>query len=143
MKQYETPAATKPGQNKRTARTVLLIECVGFSLLVGLTWMDEFLGLPRIFFGGAPQMNWREAALETIVIALVWLVVFGMTRRILRRFHYLEELLTMCAWCRKLEHGGHWVSLEDYCARELGVDVSHGMCPQCGRQLMRKSEEPA
>ncbi len=132
----------KTAQNKPNARTILSIECVGFSLLIALTWVDEFFGLPRVLFGGKAQMNWQEAALETLSIALVWVVVFGMTRKILRRFRYLEDLLTMCAWCRKLEHGGHWVSLEDYCARELGVDISHGMCPQCGRQLMGKPEAP-
>lgn len=122
--------------NKRTANKILWIECVGFSLLILLSWLDELLRLPYLLFGGPRQQIWRESALESIAIALVWLVVYIATRKMLRRFQYLEGLLTMCAWCRKFEHGGEWLSLEDYCAKELGIDISHGMCPKCGRQLL-------
>ena len=131
-------------KNKRTAETILWIECLGFSLLILLSWVDELFRLPYLLFGGPQQRIWRESVMESIAIAIVWLVVFVATRKVLRRFRYLEGLLTMCAWCRKLEHGGDWVSLEDYCARELGVDISHGMCPKCGRQLLEgKVVEPS
>jgi hypothetical protein len=123
-------------RNKRTARAIVSIECIGFSCLVLLTWVDELLRLPHRVFGGPQQTNWRESALESLAILLVWLAVYTATQRVLRRFKYLEDLLTMCAWCRKLEHGGEWMSLEAYCAKELGVDISHGICPKCGRQLL-------
>ncbi|MEP6822606.1 MAG: hypothetical protein ABI946_09685 [Chthoniobacterales bacterium] len=126
----------KTTNNKRNADWILWVEGAGFVFLIALTWVDELLGLPYLLFGGAHTMIWRESAIETISIALVWLVVDIATRKILRRFKYLEDLLTMCAWCRKLEHAGEWLSLEDYCSKELGVDISHGMCPKCGRQLL-------
>ncbi len=125
----------EPAKNKRTVEKILWIECIGFALLIALSWVDELAGLPHVLLGGAVQPNWREAAMESIAISLVWLIVFGLTRRTLRRFRYLESLLTMCAWCRKLQRGADWVSLEDYCVRELGIDISHGLCPQCGRNL--------
>jgi hypothetical protein len=127
-------------RNKRTAERILWIECIGFSLLIALSWLDELIGLPHLLFGGVQQPNWRESAIESIAISIVWLIVYGATRQILRRFRYLEELLTMCAWCRKLQHGSDWVSLEDYCIRELGIDISHAICPQCGRNLMHEAE---
>ncbi|MEP6810607.1 MAG: hypothetical protein ABI992_10220 [Chthoniobacterales bacterium] len=128
--------------NKRNARRILWIESIGFIFLVALSWVDELLGLPGRLFGGAWQMNWRESALESIAIGLVWLVVYGVTRKIVRRFRYLEDLLTMCAWCRKLEYEGDWLSLEDYCVKELGIDLSHGLCPKCGRQLLGEPSAP-
>jgi hypothetical protein len=126
----------QPTRNKRTAERILWIECLGFSSLILLSWVDELFRLPHLFFGGAQQPLWRESAIESIAIALVWLVVYTATRKVLRRFQYLEDLLTMCAWCRKLEYGGEWLSLEDYCTKELGIAVSHGICPKCGRQLL-------
>ena len=126
----------EPTRNKHTAQKILWIECLGFSFLILLSWVDELLRLPHLLFGGPQQTMWRESVLESIAIALVWLAVYGATRKVLRRFRYLEEMLTMCAWCRKLQHGGEWLSLEDYCAKELGIDISHGMCPKCGRQLI-------
>ncbi|MDQ6912568.1 MAG: hypothetical protein M3128_06790 [Verrucomicrobiota bacterium] len=130
-------------RNKHTANKILWIECIGFSLLIALSWLDELLGLPHLLFGTAVRSNWRESAIESIAITLVWLIVYGATRRVLRRFQYLEDLLTMCAWCRKLQDGDSWVSLEDYCTHELGIDLSHGICPNCGRNLMRQSEPVA
>ncbi|MGZ5002531.1 MAG: hypothetical protein ACXWBM_04990 [Chthoniobacterales bacterium] len=131
----------QPTANKRTAEKILWIECIGFSLLILLSWLDELIGLPHLLLGGTANPNWRESAIESIAIAFVWLIVYGTTRQILRRFRYLEDLLMMCSWCRKLQHGSEWMSLEDYCTRELGVDISHGICPQCGRNLMN-AEQP-
>ncbi len=122
--------------NKRTASSILWIECVGFSLIIALSWLDELLGLPHLLFGYEHRPDWHESAFESFITAIVWLLVYATTRKIVRRYQYLEDMLTMCAWCRKVEHSGEWVSLEDYCARELGLDLSHGLCPKCGRQLM-------
>ncbi len=126
----------KSTKNGRGAEKILWIECVGFSLLILLSWLDELASLPHLIFGGPQQPMWQEAALESIAISSVWLVVFVLTRRILQRSRFLEKMLTMCAWCRKFEQSGEWVSLENYCATELGLDISHGMCPKCGRQLL-------
>lgn len=126
----------RASRNKRTANTILWIECIGFVLIILLSWLNELLQLPQLLFGGTYSGSWRESALESILTLFVWLAVFTASRRILRRFHYLEDMLHMCSWCRKLDHEGEWLSLEDYCARELGVDISHGICPSCGRQLM-------
>jgi hypothetical protein len=125
-----------PSRNKRTARTILWIECVGFLLIIMLSWMNELLRLPQRLFGIAGHSAWHESAIESILTLIVWLVVFVATRRVLHRFHYLEDMLTMCGWCRKLSREGDWLSLEDYCSKELGVDISHGICPSCGRQLL-------
>lgn len=44
----------------------------------------------------------------------------------------LQELLPLCAWCRKIQDGGeHWVPLEAYVANLMGRDVSHSICPEC------------
>src|SRR4051794_6148909 len=100
-------------RNKRTAAAILWIECLGFGLIILLSWVDELLGLPRLLTGGAAAPNWHESAMESVATLIVWFFVYTATRRVLRRFRYLEDLLTMCAWCRKLKSGEQWVSLED------------------------------
>ncbi len=127
--------------HRSNARNVLRIEGIGFCLIILLSWLNEMLGLPQLLFGGARHSNWREAALESLITLIVWLIVYVATQRVLRRFFFLESLLTMCAWCRKLQHDEHWLSLEDYCRKELGADVSHGICPECGRQLLGRPLE--
>jgi hypothetical protein len=131
----------KKKANRSSARRILWIEGIGFSLIILLSWVDELLGLPHLLFGVTPHPDWREAAIESLITLVIWLVVYLATQRVLRRFLFLENLLTMCAWCRKLQQDEHWVSLEDYCRKELGADISHGLCPECGRQLLGRPTE--
>jgi hypothetical protein len=76
--------------------------------------LDELVRLPQLIFGGVAVPNWHEGAFESLAIITVWVFVFVATRRILKRFYYLEDQLQMCGWCRKLKGQGDWVSLEDY-----------------------------
>src|SRR5437763_730660 len=88
-------------RNKRRASQVLWIECIGFAILLAVSWLDELIRLPQLIFGGVAVPNWHESALESLVIITVWVFVFVGTRRILKRFYYLEDQLQMCGWCRK------------------------------------------
>lgn len=39
------------------------------------------------------------------------------------------DLITMCAWTKRVKRGHGWVSLEEYLAKTHGVRVSHGISP--------------
>ena len=129
-------------KNKRRAAQVLWIECLGFASLLAVSWLDELIRLPQLILGGAALPNWREGAIESIAILVVWLTVFVSTRRVLKRFYYLEEQLQMCGWCRKLKRQDDWVSLEDYLSKELGVGTALGICTNCGRSVF-PAEDPS
>jgi CheY-like chemotaxis protein len=43
----------------------------------------------------------------------------------------LEELLSVCAYCKDVQDGGHWIPIERYVARHVGTKSSHGICPKC------------
>src|SRR5262245_54669690 len=45
----------------------------------------------------------------------------------LERLHRLREIVRMCAWTRRLELGGEWLSVENYLERRFGIQVSHGI----------------
>jgi GAF domain-containing protein len=45
----------------------------------------------------------------------------------LERLHRLREIVRMCAWTRRLEWGGEWLSVESYLDRRFGIQVSHGI----------------
>ena len=73
--------------------------------------------------------------LRTVVIACVWAVVHLATHRLLKRLHHLEEYRRVCAWCRKMDHQGKWVTMEDYFKTAFATHASHGVCPECSRTL--------
>src|SRR3982751_1361112 len=126
---------------RKSAGWVLIYECVGFGLLIIFSWMDEFQGIAQLVFGGEPQVrDWRDCALQSLIIFYVWAIVFGLTKKVVDHLHYLEGFVRICAWCRKVGHRHHWMSLEEYLVKGFRIETTHGMCPDC---LERVKEETA
>ncbi len=123
---------------QKSGSRVLWYECAGFGLLLGLSWLNELGNLPRWLLGDQIHVvDWRDSALLSILILFVWWIVYALTRRLLARLHYLEGMLRVCAWCRKVGHNGEWMRLEEYFVRGFEIETTHGMCPDC----MKKMEE--
>ncbi|MCI5210087.1 MAG: PAS domain S-box protein, partial [Candidatus Electrothrix sp. ATG2] len=48
----------------------------------------------------------------------------------------LRGILPICAHCKKIRDvKGYWHRLENYLCRHADVDFSHGICPDCVREL--------
>ncbi len=44
----------------------------------------------------------------------------------------LRRILPICAHCHKVrDDAEYWQNVEAYCRRQLGIDFSHGVCPEC------------
>jgi hypothetical protein len=127
-------------KKQKGRNSILWVEAGGFSLVIALAWLTEVFRIPHYLFGESFVPNWHRAILRTIVIGLIWLWVFGITRRLLKRLHYLEEFLRICSWCRKVCHNDEWLGLEDYFNSRFATRTSHGMCPEC---LKKKVQELA
>jgi hypothetical protein len=63
-----------------------------------------------------------------------------LTRRLLKRLHYLVEFLRVCSWCRKVCYHDEWLEMEKYFSSKFATKTSHGMCPEC---LQKKKDELA
>jgi hypothetical protein len=118
--------------------SILWVEAAGFSLVIVMSWLTELFRIPHYLFGEAFAPNWHRAILRTIVIGAIWLWVYWITKRLLRRLHHLEEFLRICSWCRKVCHDDEWLGLEDYFNSRFATRTSHGMCPEC---LKKKVQE--
>jgi hypothetical protein len=119
-------------KHHKSQSTILWIQTAGGLGIIALSWLNQWLQLPAILFLGKRQPpNWRECAMETVVVAAVWTITQPITRRLVRRLRYLEEFLRVCAWCRKIHLEGRWVPLEEYFAKGLDLRTSHGICPIC------------
>ncbi len=82
---------------------MLALEAAGFLLIVAILWMDEIIDLPHVLFGTVPTpVRWGEGALESLLTIAVGTAVVLITYRAFRRIEYLESLIVMCAWCRRL-----------------------------------------
>jgi hypothetical protein len=118
---------------------ILWIEGFGFSMIIALIWLTEILHLPHFLFSEPATVNLARALLRTFVVLCVWLAVHLATRRLLARLHHLEEFLRICSWCKKIDHDGEWMTMEEYFGSALTTKTTHGICPQCSPVLERST----
>ncbi|HEX3624311.1 MAG TPA: hypothetical protein VH280_02690 [Verrucomicrobiae bacterium] len=118
--------------------SILWVEAGGFLVVIVMSWLTELFRIPHYLFNEPFIPNWHRAVLRTLVIVGIWLWVFWITRRLLKRLHHLEEFLRICSWCRKVCHDEEWLGLEDYFNSKFATRTSHGMCPDC---LKKKVQE--
>jgi hypothetical protein len=121
---------------QKSGSKVLWYECFGFGLILLLSWINKAVDLPHLLVGGDLHASkWRDSAMETVLILLIWAFVHSLTRRLVARLHYLEGMLRVCAWCRKVGQGERWMRLEEYFAKDFKIGTTHGVCPECLKRL--------
>ncbi len=63
------------------------------------------------------------------VAAMVWLFD-RLLQRAEAELEALQVLLSVCAWCHKIQDRGNWVPVARY-MRDQGKPVTHAICPSC------------
>lgn len=54
----------------------------------------------------------------------------------LARVRTLRGLVPICAWCKKVrDDAGFWHQVEAYLARTTEADFTHGVCPDCAKDM--------
>lgn len=143
-----TPVATRkngdniPMSKFNAHRQIVYLELLGFIAILSMTWIGEgmvirFNWLQNWLGTG----DWNDAVLETLVIVMVALPVMILSARLSKRLYYLESFLRICAWCRKIDMHGNWVSLEEYFSKTSDIEFSHGICQNCARELTQTGQE--
>ncbi|MEO7137208.1 MAG: GAF domain-containing protein [Gemmatimonadales bacterium] len=90
----------------------------------GLSDLYEFAGL---------VMDQMELRLSTRkIIAALSRAVRGAERSA-----ELERLVTVCAWSKKIQVDGKWVTFEEFLVDNLGVRITHGIDPESARKFHR------
>jgi hypothetical protein len=55
----------------------------------------------------------------------------------------LEHFVTICAWTRRVQCEGRWISFEEYLAKEFNVRCTHGICEEAAHRLREPAAKPA
>ncbi len=86
---------------------------------------------------------WQQGALADLSNQVVRMLELRRTNQALRlalaekqaaqrEVGLLQEIIPMCAWCRKLRDDRHfWSQVEDYFHAHSGTRFTHGICPEC------------
>src|SRR6266704_4615411 len=114
---------------------VLRVQSLGFLAIIAVSWFNELFDLRSLILADHPSIsNFRETALETLLVLAVWFLVVGATRRVLQRVHYLEGFPRVCAWCHHICFKSRWVRLEEFLKRAFDTPTTHGICPSCAQK---------
>lgn len=93
--------------------------------------------VPRVFSEAQVQ------ALEALARQVMWALEYRKTSRLLTEaeatkeraldeVQTLQDLLPMCAWCRKVrDDEDFWHDVEHYLGSHRDIHVTHGICPEC------------
>ncbi len=122
----------------------------GFAGLTGLTWLaaDLAMGYPQ---GGQGLQRAVSVANHVVAYSAAAWVVDGLHRALkeiqernlvlneaLAEVDRLQDLLPVCAWCRKVRGDqGLWQGVESY-LQAKGARLTHGICPQCQEEAQRE-----
>jgi hypothetical protein len=125
-------------------RIIITAEALMFMAVLTVIWADEFIDVPYRLLGAPPTpYRIQEFVIETVLVAMVGLVVIVGTMFLLRRLDRIERFLRVCAWCRKVWLGDRWVLFEEYVSTEHALRPSHGICPECVDRMNAEVQEQA
>jgi len=116
----------------RGHRRILLLEWIGFALVVLALWLDEFADLPHLLLGSPrTPINGGELAIETFLVLALAVTVTARSYALLRRLKHLEAQVHVCAFCSRVRDGERWVALEDYLREHAETQLAQSMCHDC------------
>ena len=112
---------------------IVFVQNLGFLAIIVLCYLDELLKLPAWVFYGDPFV-FSRSTVEMLLFFAVWLLANSSTRRLLKQIRQLEDFMRVCAWCRRIDYRGKWITLESFMEQGFDTPTTHGICPECLRQ---------
>jgi len=111
---------------------VVTLAVSGFIGLIVVFALDQFWDLPARSFGALLRpMRPHEFSAKVIAVLLLFILVLSVLRQTIHRIHRLSDMLTMCAWCRRVSMNGEWVSIDQFLQHRANTSSSVGVCPDC------------
>jgi hypothetical protein len=115
------------------AKKVVWYETIAVLFMCSITWINEIFDIPYVFLGGpSTPINWRESVFESIVIAMIGAVIIRYTYNLLIKISYLEQILPVCASCKKIRIDAAFLKdIQHFVDERTAKDFTYGICPDC------------
>jgi PAS domain S-box-containing protein len=97
-------------------------------LSVSLVWRAD--GKPAFFISQVQDISARKEAEEELQRSNSRL-----KKALAERDRLKEELLTICAWTKKVQVDGKWVPVEVFLKERLGIQTSHGISDEALKKI--------
>jgi GAF domain-containing protein len=80
------------------------------------------------------------SVVDHIEVRLAARQAVGSLSKVLTGIKHPEELvnlITVCAWTKKIRIGGRWITFDEFIRDELGLQITHGMTPEALAQITK------
>jgi hypothetical protein len=133
----------KPLRRSGYMPPVLTLAVAGFLGLIAIFALDEYWDLPARSFGiDLKPIRPSDFSLKVAVALVLFVLVLGVLRQAIHRINHLSDMLTMCAWCRRVSLNGDWISIDHFLQQRRNTSSSVGLCPDCYGRRVKADPEP-
>lgn len=121
---------------------IVAYELMGFFILIVIMWLNELLDLPHVFLGApATPENYAESCFESTIVLILCFFTILLTVRLLKKINYLQGIIPICSYCKKVRVGSEWKPVDQYVTNHSSADFSHGLCPECLKRYYEGDSE--
>ncbi len=112
-----------------------------FVILILLVWINELRDGASVFFNAPScEFNFFRACTLTAAVLIAAVITVGNT--CLQQRRVLKSLVAVCSNCHRVRLNDEvWQKMEEYVGERSLLTFSHGLCPECIKELMRTLEK--
>jgi len=127
----------KSGKEMALGTAVIIVLYWIFESVVDLFFFPQASLMERIFAPDAHEIYSRSVGILLIIgFSFLAQKMLNRYRDTLAQVKTLKGLLPICAHCKKiLDAQGYWQQLEAYIYEHSEARFSHGICPECLKEL--------
>ena len=112
-----------------------------FIILILLVWINELRDGATIFFHtSSGEFNIYRASILTVAVLIAAIITVGNTY--LQQQRVLKSMISVCSNCHRVRlNDAVWQKLEEYIGERSLLSFTHGLCPECTKELMKTIEK--
>jgi len=111
-----------------------------FIILIMLVWINELRDGAGFFFNSsAGEFNIYRACILTVAVLIAAIITIGNTY--LQEQRVVKSMISVCSNCHRVRlNDDVWQKLEEYIGERSLLSFTHGLCPDCTKELMKTIE---
>lgn len=112
-----------------------------FVMLIIMVWINELRDGASLFFDiPTTGFNIFRASILTAAVLVAAIITIGNTY--LQQQRVLKSMISVCSNCRRVRINNEvWQKLEEYIGERSLLSFTHGLCPECTKDLMKSIEK--
>jgi len=112
-----------------------------FVILILLVWINELRDGASVFFN-TPSGEFNFFRVCTLTAAVLVAAVITVGNTYLQQRRVLKAMVAVCSNCHRVRLNNEvWQKMEEYIGERSLLTFSHGLCPECTKELMRTIEK--